>query len=131
MESKKLSAGEMIENYFEANVIDVVFEEVNTIHPTVESQLISHQDKMGVKVQSVAMPPQFKVGIKSEKETLNWLCKTVQNEFCASRILFLKYNSEGEREDWQNNKATNRRFLETKNLYKKGLYYNKLFQNND
>jgi len=131
MESKKLSAGEMIENYFEANVIDVVFEEVNTIHPTVESQLISHQEKMGVKVQSVAMPKNFNLGIKSEKETLDWLYNTVHNEFVASRILFLKYNSEGEREDWQNNKATNRRFLETKNLYKRGLYFNKLFIKNE
>ena len=131
MENKKLSAGEMIENYFEANVIDVVFEEVKVTHPTIDSQLISHQSKMGIKVQSVAIPKNFKVGVKSEKETLNWLCKTIQNEFCASRILFLKYNAEGEREDWQNNKATNRRFLETKNLYKRGLYFNKLFQENN
>lgn len=129
MENKRLSAGEMIENYFEANVIDVVFEEVTPAHQTIDSQLLSHQSKMGVRVQSVALPKNFKCGLKSEKETLDWLCKTVQNEFCASRILFLKYNSEGEREDWQNNKATNRRFLETKSLYKRGLYYNKLFQN--
>lgn len=122
MENKKLSE-------IQVESIDVVFEEVKTVHQTVDSQLISHQDKMGVKVQSVALPKNFNSGLKSEKQTLDWLCKTVQNEFCASRILFLKYNAEGEREDWQNNKATNRRYLETKNLYKKGLYYNKLFQN--
>lgn len=131
MENKKLSAGEMIENYFEANVIDVVFEEVNSIHQNMESQLLSHQIKMGIQVQSVAIPKGFNLGLKSEKENLNWLCHTIQNEFCASRILFLKYNSESVREDWQNNKATNRRYLETKNLYKRGLYYNKLLQYND
>lgn len=130
MENKKLSAGEMIENYFEAKSIDVVFEEVKPAHQSIDSQLLSHQSKMGIQVQSVAIPAGFNLGLKSEKEILDWLCKTVQNEFCASRILFLKYNSEGEREDWQNNKATNRRFLETKNLYKRGLYFNKLFQNN-
>jgi hypothetical protein len=131
MESKKLSAGEMIENYFEANIIDVVFEEINVAHPTVESQLLEHQDKMGVQVQSVAIPKNFNLGIKGEKEVLSWLANTVKNEFYSSRVLFLKYNSEGERENWQNNKATNRRFLETKNLYKKGLYFNKLFQTNN
>lgn len=131
MENKKLSAGEMIENYFEANVIDVAFEEIKPVHQTIEDQLLYHQSKMGVQVQSVAVPKDFNLGLKSEKESLNWLCNVVHNEFCASRILFLKYNSESEREDWQNNKATNRRFLETKNLYKRGLYFNKLFQNND
>lgn len=131
MESKKLSAGEMIENYFEANVIDVVFEEINVAHPTIESQLLAHQDKMGVQVQSVAIPKRYNLGIKGEKEVLSWLANTVKNEFYSSRVLFLKYNSEGERENWQNNKSTNRRFLETKNLYKKGLYFNKLFQTND
>ena len=130
MENKNLSAGEMIENYFEANVIDVAFEEIKPVHQTIEDQLLYHQSKMGVQVQSVAVPKDFNLGLKSEKESLNWLCNTVHNEFCASRILFLKYNSESEREDWQNNKATNRRFLETKNLYKRGLYFNKLFQNN-
>ncbi len=131
MENKNLSAGEMIENYFEANVIDVAFEEIKPVHQTIEDQLLYHQSKMGVQVQSVAVPKDFNLGLKSEKESLNWLCNTVHNEFCASRILFLKYNSESEREDWQNNKATNRRFLETKTLYKRGLYFNKLFQNND
>lgn len=131
MENKKLSAGEMIENYFEAKSIDVVFEEVKPVHQTIDSQLLSHQSKMGVQVQSVALPKNFQCGLKSEKETLDWLCKTVKSEYCASRILFLKYNVEGQREDWQNNKATNRRFLETKNLYKRGLYFNKLFQDID
>jgi len=131
MESKKLSAGEMIENYFEAKCIDVVFEEVNPVHPTIEYQLLTHQDKMGVKVQSVAIPSEFKAGIKSEKETLDWLANTVQNEFYSSRVLFLKYNAESDRQDWQNNKATNRRFLETKKLYKRGLRFNKLFESND
>jgi hypothetical protein len=131
MENKKLSAGEMIENYFEANLVDVVFEEVKVIHPTIESQLLTHQDKMSVKVQSVAIPKNFKVGVKSERETIWWLCHLIKNEFCASRILFLKYNAESDRQDWQNNKATNRRFLETKNLYKRGLYFNKLFQENN
>lgn len=131
MKNKKLSAGEMIEDYFEAKSIDVVFEEVKTVHQTIDSQLLSHQSKMGIQVQSVAIPKIFNAGLKSEKETMEWLCNIVKSEFCASRILFLKYNSEGEREDWQNNKATNRRYLETKNLYKRGLYFNKLFQNND
>lgn len=131
MENKKLSAGEMIENYFEAKSIDVVFEEVKPVHQTIDSQLLSHQSKMGIKVQSVAIPKIFNAGLKSEKETMEWLCNIVKSEFCASRILFLKYNSESTREDWQNNKATNRRYLETKNLYKRGLYFNKLFQNND
>lgn len=131
MESKKLSEIQPIEEHFETNSIDVVFEEVRVVHPTIENQLLAHQDKMGIKVQSVVIPKNFKVGVKSERETISWLCHLIKNEFCASRILFLKYNAEGCREDWQNNKATNRRFLETKNLYKRGLYFNKLFQNND
>lgn len=124
MENKKLSE-------IQVESIDVVFEEVNSLHQTIDSQLLSNQSKMGVQVQSVFVPKGFNFGLKSEKETLDWLCKTVQNEFYASRVLFLKYNPEGKREDWQNNKATNRRYLETKNLYKRGLYHNKLFIKND
>lgn len=131
MESKKLSEIQPIEEHFETNFIDVVFEEIKVAHPTIEYQLLTHQDKMGIQVQSVAIPNGFDLGIKGEKDVLDWLANKVQNEFYSSRVLFLKYNAEGIREDWQNNKATNRRFLETKNLYKRGLYFNKLFQNNN
>lgn len=130
MKNKHLSSIPPIEEHIETSYIDVVFEEVNPTHQTVEFQLLSHQSKMGVRVQSVAVPNGFNLGIKGEKDVLKWLSNTIQNEFYSSRVLFLKYNAEGEREDWQNNKATNRRFLETKNLYKRGLYFNKLFQTN-
>lgn len=131
MESKRLSEIQPIEEHFETSHIDVVFEQVNLPHPTIECQLLTHQEKMGVKVQSVAIPNGFDLGIKGEKETLNWLGNIIHNQFYSSRVLFLKYNAEGVREDWQNNKATNRRFMETKNLYKRGLYFNKLFQENE
>lgn len=85
----------------------------------------------GIRVQSVCAPASIGSEIKDEKTYLKWLSNTVHNEFYSSRVLFLKYNPEGSREDWQNNKATNRRYIETTTLYKKGLYFNKLFQTNN
>jgi hypothetical protein len=98
---------------------------------TIEQSLIKLNAEKGIKVQSVCIPAEFSPEIISEKSFLFWLSNTIHNEFYSSRVLFLKYNAEGNREDWQNNKATNRRYMETKTLYKKGLYFNKLFQNND
>lgn len=100
------------------------------IADTVEESLLKLTQSRGIKVKSVCLPLKFKAGVISEKKCLDWLSNTVHNEFYSSRVLFLKYNPEGAREDWQNNKATNRRYVETTALYRKGLYFNKLFQTN-
>jgi hypothetical protein len=90
---------------------------------TPEAELLNHQSSLGINVQSVALPTGFKVfGIKTEAKEIDWLQNKIHNVNTAFHKINSKYSGDTERINWNNNKMQNQRFLETKNLFKKGLY---------
>jgi hypothetical protein len=125
MKNKK-SLPEKINNQnFQANDIDVVFDVVNPVNDVVKNHLMELQNKMGIKIQSVYLPKNFKLGLKDKERFNDWLSIKIQNEFSAHSVLFNKNNIVGQIEDWQKNKFKNKRFLETKNLYARDSIFNK------
>jgi hypothetical protein len=89
-----------------------------------EEQMLKIKDSFGVKVQSVALPNKFKLfGSKTESEVMDWLENKVHNVNTAFHKINSKYTGDTERTNWNNNKSQNKRFLETKRLFEKGLYY--------
>jgi hypothetical protein len=90
---------------------------------TPEEKLINHQIGLGIRVQSVALPKGYKIfKLKSEAEVMDWLENKVHNVNTAFHKINSKYTGDTERVNWNNNKMQNQRFLETKNLFKRGLY---------
>lgn len=92
-------------------------------HFTPEEELINLQSSLGIRVQSVALPKghQFFIS-KTEPQVMNWLQNKIHNVNTAFHKINSKYTGDTERVNWNNNKMQNQRFLETKNLFKKGLY---------
>jgi len=91
---------------------------------TPEEKLIKQQSILGIEVQSVAIPKGYKIfKLKSEAQVMDWLENKVHNVNIAFHKINSKYIGDTERVNWNNNKMQNQRFLETKNLFKKGLYY--------
>jgi hypothetical protein len=75
-------------------------------------------------VQSVAIPKGYKIfKLKSEAQVMDWLENKVHNVNTAFHKINSKYTGDTERVNWNNNKSQNKRFLETKKLFEKGLYY--------
>jgi hypothetical protein len=90
---------------------------------TPEEKLINHQIGLGIRVQSVGLPKGYKIfKLKSEAEVMDWLENKVHNVNTAFHKINSKYTGDTERVNWNNNKMQNQRFLETKNLFKRGLY---------
>jgi hypothetical protein len=91
---------------------------------TPEEKLLKEQAILGIEVQSVSIPKGYKIfKLKSEAQLIDWLENKVHNVNTAFHKINSKYNGDTERTNWNYNKSQNKRFLETKNLYKKGLYY--------
>jgi hypothetical protein len=114
------------QNYTRAindNLMDIVFEKPVETEKTPEQQLLLHQNNLGIKVQSVALPRKHELfTIKTEAQVMNWLENKVHNVNTAFYKINSKYTGDTERVNWNNNKMQNQRFLETKNLFKRGLY---------
>jgi hypothetical protein len=90
---------------------------------TPEEELINHQRCLGIQVQSVALPKEHQLfTLKTEQQVMNWLQNKVHNVNTAFHKINSKYTGDTERVNWNNNKMQNQRFLETKNLFKRGLY---------
>jgi len=90
---------------------------------TPEEKLIKQQSILGIDVQSVAIPKGHKIfKLKSEAQVMDWLENKVHNVNTAFHKINSKYTGDTERVNWNNNKMQNQRFLETKNLFKRGLY---------
>jgi len=90
---------------------------------TPESELINHKSRLGIKIQSVALPSERQLYvIKRESQVMDWLQNKIHNVNTAFYKINSKYTGDTERVNWNNNKMQNQRFLETKNLFKRGLY---------
>ena len=88
-----------------------------------KTELLNNKSELGIKVQSVALPTKtYSIAPKTEAEVMNWLKNKVHNVNTAFYKINSKYTGDTERVNWNNNKMQNQRFLETKNLFKKGLY---------
>ena len=86
---------------------------------TPEEKLIKQQSILGIEVQSVAIPKNYKIlKLKSEAQVMDWLENKVHNVNTAFHKINSKYTGDTERVNWNNNKMQNQRFVETKNLYK-------------
>jgi hypothetical protein len=89
-----------------------------------ESELLNNQSSLGIQVQSVALPTKnYSIAPKTEAQVIKWLENKVHNVNTAFYKINSKYTGDNERVNWNNNKMQNKRFLEIKNLFKKGLYY--------
>jgi hypothetical protein len=90
---------------------------------TPENEILNHKSTLGIRVQSVALPREHELfTIKTEQQVMNWLENKVHNVNTAFHKINSKYTGDTERVNWNNNKMQNQRFLETKNLFKRGLY---------
>jgi len=88
-----------------------------------EAELLDYQSRLGIRVQSVALPNKRQLyTLKTEPKIMNWLQNKIHNINTAFHKINSKYTGDTERVNWNNNKMQNQRFLETKNLYKRGLY---------
>jgi hypothetical protein len=76
---------------------DIVFEKKDEAIPlsetlTLEEQLLqTHQKVLGIKVQSVALPPNYNPAPKTEAEVMDWLRNRVNNNFSCAYSIALKY----------------------------------------
>jgi hypothetical protein len=86
---------------------------------TPEEKLIKQQSNFGIRVQSVALPNKHQLfALKTEPQVMNWLQNKIHNVNTAFHKINSKYTGDTDRVNWNNNKTQNKRFLETKNLYK-------------
>lgn len=60
--------------------------------PTLEEDLLyRHQKVLDIKVQSVALPPNYNPAPKTEAEVMDWLRNTVNNNYSFAYSIALKY----------------------------------------
>ena len=86
---------------------------------TPEVEIINHKSRLGIKIQSVALPSERQLYvIKRESQVMDWLQNKIHNVNTAFYKINSKYTGDTERVNWNNNKMQNQRFKETKNLYK-------------
>ena len=100
-------------------LMDIIFVKSTENPFTPEEELIKHKSGFGIRVQSVALPIEHQLfTLKTEPQVMNWLQNKIQNVNTAFHKINSKYDGDTERVNWNNNKMQNKRFLETKNLYK-------------
>jgi hypothetical protein len=60
--------------------------------PTLEEELLRiHQKVLGIKVQSVALPPNYNPAPKTEPQVMDWLRNKVNNNYSSAYSIALKY----------------------------------------
>lgn len=90
---------EMNPFYFELNkhIANIVFEKKSDElgvekELTVEESLVNYSNQMlNIKVQSVALPPNYSIEPKTEKQLMFWLTNTIKNIHSKAYSLCLKY----------------------------------------
>ena len=100
------------------------FKSLKTKNPvSKKTELLNNKSELSIKVQSVALPTKnYSIAPKTEAQVMDWLENKVHNVNTAFHKINSKYIGDTERTNWNNNKSQNKRFLETKNLFKRGLY---------
>ena len=79
------------------HVVNIVFDKKNEEISPSESSLLAqdllckHQKILGIKVQSVVLPPDYKPAPKTEEELMDWLRSKVYNNFSCAYSIALKY----------------------------------------
>jgi hypothetical protein len=83
---------------FELNehISNIVFKKKETIEEpkthTLEEQMVNYSNEvLGVKVISVALPPNYNPAPKTEEETIDWLQNKVRHRNTIAYRLSLKY----------------------------------------
>jgi hypothetical protein len=60
--------------------------------PTLEEELLHiHQKVLGIKVQSVSLPPNYNPAPKTEPQVMDWLRNKVNNNYSSAYSIALKY----------------------------------------
>lgn len=121
---KKETLQQIFKRTVTKNLLDVIFVKPPEDTVTPEDKLLKIMN-VGhrVKVQSVVLPTEHQIyALKTEEQFLNWMENKIHSQHTAFYKINTKYKEDAERVNWNNNKMQNKRFVETKNLFKRGLY---------